>query len=56
VLRDAHSSEQDATDDAALVEAVGGTVVVVAGEHKNRKITDIDDLAWARELAETEAR
>ena len=31
VLRRAHASGDDATDDAALVESVGGTVVVVAG-------------------------
>jgi 2-C-methyl-D-erythritol 2,4-cyclodiphosphate synthase len=30
------------------VEAAGGRVVVVAGDVNNRKITDPDDLAWAR--------
>ena len=54
-LRDAHASGADATDDAALVEAAGGTVVVVAGDVANRKITDPDDLRWARErIATTE--
>jgi 2-C-methyl-D-erythritol 4-phosphate cytidylyltransferase len=48
VLRAAHSSGRDATDDAALVEVMGGRVVVVAGEASNRKITDWDDLEWAR--------
>ncbi|MBI4885259.1 MAG: 2-C-methyl-D-erythritol 4-phosphate cytidylyltransferase [Actinobacteria bacterium] len=48
-LRRAHSSAADATDDAALVEAAGGRVVVVAGEEYNRKITDPDDLRWARQ-------
>ena len=48
-LRDAHRAAGDATDDAALVEAAGGTVVVVAGDPANRKITDPDDLRWARE-------
>ena len=38
----------EGTDDAALVEAAGGRVVVVAGEADNRKITDPDDLHWAR--------
>jgi 2-C-methyl-D-erythritol 4-phosphate cytidylyltransferase / 2-C-methyl-D-erythritol 2,4-cyclodiphosphate synthase len=49
VLRRAHSSAADATDDAALVEAVGGRVIVVAGEEDNRKITDPSDLRWARQ-------
>ena len=31
-------------------------VVVVAGEQTNRKITHLEDLAWARELAEKEGR
>lgn len=44
VLRKAHASGGDATDDAALVEAAGGTVVVVAGEPGNRKLTYQDDL------------
>ena len=47
-LRAAHGSGTDATDDAALVEAAGGTVVVVRGDANNRKITDPDDLEWAR--------
>jgi 2-C-methyl-D-erythritol 4-phosphate cytidylyltransferase len=47
-LRRAHELGGDATDDAALVEGVGGTVVVVSGETANRKITVPDDLVWAR--------
>lgn len=51
-LRSAHRGEADATDDAALVEAEGGGVVVVPGDARNRKITTPDDLDWARaELA-----
>lgn len=50
MLRRAHEAGGDATDDAALVEAQGGTVVVVAGELANRKLTTPDDLAWARDL------
>lgn len=56
VLRDAHRGGSEATDDAALVELCGGRVIVVAGEISNRKITHLDDLAWARELAEKEQR
>ena len=47
-LREAHQRGGDATDDAALVEALGGVVVVVEGDAVNRKITVPDDLAWAR--------
>lgn len=50
MLRAAHASGADATDDAALVEAVGGTVVVVDGERTNLKITSPDDLAIAHVL------
>lgn len=55
VLRAAHASGAEATDDAALVEAAGGRVVVVAGDVVNRKITDPDDLRWARERVEPAA-
>jgi 2-C-methyl-D-erythritol 4-phosphate cytidylyltransferase len=44
-LRRAHLSGTDATDDAALVEASGGRVVVVAGDPANTKITLRTDLA-----------
>jgi len=47
-LRAAHEREIDATDDAALVEVAGGHVVVVRGEPTNLKITEPDDLEWAR--------
>lgn len=47
VLRAAHASAPEATDDAAVVEAHGGYVVVVEGETDNRKITGPDDLVWA---------
>ena len=56
ILRAAHAGGREATDDAALVEMAGGRVVVVAGEQTNRKITHVEDLAWARELAEKEGR
>jgi len=56
VLREAHALGKDATDDAALVEENGGRVVVVAGEPTNRKITDREDLAWARDTAVRDGR
>lgn len=49
-LRAAHAGGADGTDDAALVEAAGGTVVVVPGEAANLKVTNRDDLARAGAL------
>lgn len=48
MLRRAHQRDVEGTDDASLVEAIGGTVVVVPGEIDNRKITLPEDLEWAR--------
>ncbi len=50
ILRQAHAGAPEATDDAGLVEAVGGTVVVVEGDNRNLKITSPDDLVVARAL------
>jgi 2-C-methyl-D-erythritol 4-phosphate cytidylyltransferase len=50
VLRRAHESGADATDDAALVEAAGGTVVLVPGERANLKVTTPADLEIAAAL------
>jgi 2-C-methyl-D-erythritol 4-phosphate cytidylyltransferase len=47
MLRAAHAHAGEGTDDAALVEAIGGRVVTVAGDPDNRKITDRADLEWA---------
>jgi 2-C-methyl-D-erythritol 4-phosphate cytidylyltransferase/2-C-methyl-D-erythritol 2,4-cyclodiphosphate synthase len=44
----ASSAVGEATDDAALVERLGGTVELVAGEPTNLKITTPADLAAAR--------
>ena len=49
-LRAAHRVGGVDTDDAALVEANGGTVVVVEGERGNLKLTRQEDLALARAL------
>lgn len=43
VLRAAHASGADASDDASLVEAAGGTVTVVLGETTNVKLTHPGD-------------
>jgi 2-C-methyl-D-erythritol 4-phosphate cytidylyltransferase len=53
VLRRAHATERDATDDAALVEAAGGAVVVVPGEPANLKVTTPADLEVAIALLVT---
>jgi 2-C-methyl-D-erythritol 4-phosphate cytidylyltransferase len=53
VLRDAHAGGADATDDAALVEELGGTVVVVPGDPRNLKVTGPADLMIAAALLET---
>ena len=54
ILREAHlAAEQEnreGTDDASLVEAIGGYVVVVPGDVMNRKITTPEDFAWAENV------
>jgi 2-C-methyl-D-erythritol 4-phosphate cytidylyltransferase len=47
VLATAHATGGEATDDAALVESAGGTVVVVPGEVDNVKVTTPGDLSRA---------
>lgn len=56
VLRAAHGADATATDDAALVEAAGGRVVVVEGEADNVKITRADDLDRVRRVVSGEER
>ena len=53
VLRAAHAGGADATDDATLVEAAGGTVTMVPGDGRNLKITEPHDLAVAEVLLRT---
>lgn len=55
VLRAAHAGRGEGTDDAALVEALGGRVVIVASTDDNRKITYPADLDWARSHLAAEA-
>jgi 2-C-methyl-D-erythritol 4-phosphate cytidylyltransferase/2-C-methyl-D-erythritol 2,4-cyclodiphosphate synthase len=47
ILRAAHDRGGEATDDATLVEAAGGRVVVVPGDPANAKITTEADLVAA---------
>lgn len=58
ILARAHAQERtlpEATDDAALVEALGLAVAVVAGEPSNLKITEPADLIVARALVRAAA-
>jgi 2-C-methyl-D-erythritol 4-phosphate cytidylyltransferase len=50
LLRRAHAEGAEATDDAALVEALGATVRVVPGDPRNLKITTPADLGLAEHL------
>lgn len=51
-LRSVHAAgDAEATDDASLVTAAGGSVVVVPGERANVKITDAVDLRIVEALA-----
>jgi len=53
LLEDAYrtAGELEPTDDAALVEAAGGTVVLVPGRTTNIKVTTADDFAVAEAMA-----
>jgi 2-C-methyl-D-erythritol 4-phosphate cytidylyltransferase len=50
MLRDAHAAAREGTDDASLVEAAGGRVVLVDGDPANIKITTPIDLSLAELL------
>ena len=54
LLRYAHRDEPDASDDATLVEMIGGKVEIVPGESTNFKITTSHDLMVARMLVAAE--
>ena len=48
MLRDAHDAlDGDFTDDAAMVEAFGGTVTLFMGSYDNLKVTTPEDMAVA---------
>ena len=53
VLKKAHSTGADATDDGALVEALGHKVLIINGEERAIKITTPSDLATALSLLGT---
>lgn len=47
ILKKAHASGAEATDDGALVEAIGEKVLIIKGEEQALKITTPSDLATA---------
>jgi 2-C-methyl-D-erythritol 4-phosphate cytidylyltransferase len=51
LLRRAHRAGDDATDDAALVEAAGGHIVLIDGPPDNVKVTSPTDLLLVAALA-----
>ncbi len=54
ILREAHRRvSADATDDAAMVEAIGNPVKLFMGDARNIKITEREDLAAADAIART---
>jgi 2-C-methyl-D-erythritol 4-phosphate cytidylyltransferase len=55
-LRAAHANESEGTDDAELVEAAGGTVVIVPGEPTNLKVTSPEDLTLVTALLSLRTR
>lgn len=49
LLRRAYEQPYDPsfTDDASVVEAIGGTITLIEGERRNLKLTTPDDMSWA---------
>ena len=56
VLKRAHEASEDATDDAALVEAIGVKVKTIAGEARAMKVTNPEDIALALALINPESK
>ncbi len=55
-LEAAAESGYEGTDEASLVERIGGRIVTVAGDPRNIKITEPRDLAWAEVNFDDEIR
>ncbi len=56
VLKRAHEASEDATDDAALVEAIGVKVKTIAGEARAMKVTNPEDIALALALINPDSK
>lgn len=56
LLRRAYKQEYNPsfTDDASVVEAIGGTITLINGERSNLKLTTPDDMSWAEWLLSRE--
>lgn len=56
LLRRAYKQEYNPsfTDDASVVEAIGGTITLIDGERSNLKLTTPDDMSWAEWLLSRE--
>ena len=52
VLVKAHAKKfkEEATDDAMVIERVGGKVKIVMGDYRNIKVTTLEDMILARQL------
>jgi len=56
VLKRAHEASEDATDDAALAEAIGVKVKTIAGEARAMKVTNPEDIAVVVALINPDAK
>ena len=57
VIMNAHQTVQfDVTDDAAMIESIGGTVTIFEGSIYNLKITEPKDLLLARAILQLKSR
>ena len=57
LLADAHNAgSDDVTDDAAMVEALGGKVKLFLGSHENMKVTTPDDIVLAEAILDARRR
>ena len=57
LLADAHRGVvDDVTDDAAMVEAMGGKVKLFLGSYENIKVTTPEDLSLAKAILEARQR
>lgn len=53
ILEKAYQNDANATDDAAMVEALGYPVSIVPGDPRNIKVTTADDLTFAQAVIGT---
>ena len=57
LLKNAHESiSYDVTDDASMIEAIGGTVKLFMGAYQNIKITTLEDIPVAEAIYDSRFR